>query len=93
MTQTSPTPKGSTCNLVSIGPAVSEEMLFENVDEADADNANEGQQTIVCPLSSPETFGSGELRMLSVIWHSRNIIICDTYFCRNDVLWKMYSGK
>ena len=58
----SPPHRGSTCNLVSIDPAVSEEMLFENVDEADADNANEGQRTIICPLSSPETFGSGELK-------------------------------
>ena len=37
---------GSTCNLVLIGPAVSEEMSFEKVDNADTDT-NKGPLSIL----------------------------------------------
>ena len=66
---------GSTCNLVSVGPTVSEEMLFENVDDAnvdiDADADTDGGKTTAYPINSPKAFGSGELK-ISTICHLLN---------------------
>ena len=66
--------EGSMCNFVSIGPVVSEEMTFENVDanvniDADANNGqrtqklmmDNGQRNSAHPTSSLEAFCFGEL--------------------------------
>ena len=58
---------GSICNLVSIGPAVSEEM-FKNVDDADDTDADAdaGRRTTAYPISSSGVFGFGGLK-----WYRR----------------------
>ena len=61
-----PPHEGATCNLVSICPAVLEELLFENVDDVDdADDADwgNGEPTTVNHISSPGTFGYGDLKL------------------------------
>ena len=58
-------------NLVLIGQAASEEMSFESVNDADADD-DDGRRTNAYPISSLGAFGSGELKwavgIKSYVW-------------------------
>ena len=53
-------------NLIEIGPAVSEEKLFEKVD-----NADDRRWITVYTISSPGAFGSGELKNVEEILQLR----------------------
>ena len=61
-----PTPGGYIWNLVTIGPVVSEEKLFEIVDGRRRRTTEHGRRTTEPshPISSPGALGSGELKKI-----------------------------
>ena len=60
-------------HLVSIGPVVSEEILFENVDA-------DGRRTTTDPISSPRAFGSGELKSNGSVGTRADSFLCMALF-------------